>query len=194
METIEKPKIYYEKDYIWYESKSGSIDYFLRLKEESNWENREAPRAECFMVNQVEPLSYTYGVGVGQRTYTSVEMHPIVLKIMNDLNKHFKCDYNICFLNYYESEKQHLGWHADDSPSQDTTHPIAVVSFGADRMIYIKEKSYKGEIPDSDKYVLSNGSLFVMPPHMQETHLHKIPKGDKPCGGRISLTFRKYIR
>lgn len=33
----------------------------------------------------------------------------------------------------------------------------------------------------------------IMPPKMQETHLHKIPKGDKPCGGRISLTFRKYI-
>jgi alkylated DNA repair dioxygenase AlkB len=188
METSIKPAVHYDQHYV-----QSSYSIYEQLRNEVNWENREAPRAECFMADRPEPLSYTYGVGAGQRTYTSIEMHPTVLGIMKMLNAEFYSKYNICFLNYYESEKQHLGWHADDSPSQDTNHPIAVVSFGADRFIYIKEKSYKGEIPESDRYLLSDGSLFIMPAKMQENYFHKIPKGDKPCGGRISLTFRKYI-
>jgi len=187
METINKPKIVYRQNYI-----EGGLDYYGALRRSVNWENREAPRAEYFMGFK-SGLPYTYGEGAGQRTYYSNEMLPIVKAIMEKLNDDFVCDFNICFLNYYENEKQHLGWHADDSPSQDTNHPIAVVSFGADRMIYIKEQSYKGEIPDTDKYILGDNTLFIMPARMQETHFHKIPKGDKPCGGRISLTFRKFI-
>ena len=88
-----------------------------------------------------------------------------------------------------------MGWHADDSPEMDTTHPIAVVSFGAERFIWTKDKSCKGNIPDEDKYMLGDGSLFVMPAGFQENHLHKIPKSDRlDCGGRISLTFRKFVK
>lgn len=49
-----------------------------------------------------------------------------------------------------------------------------------------------GNIPDEDKYLLADGSLFVMPSGFQKYYLHKIPKSDRECGGRISLTFRKY--
>lgn len=184
-----KPEIIYRKNYCECDKQNN---YFAMLRESVNWENREAPRAEYFMGFKAG-IPYTYGEGPGERTYYSNEMIPLVNAIMQKLNLDFNSQYNICFLNYYASEKQHLGWHSDDSPSQDTTHGIAVVSFGADRWIYFKEKEYKGEIPEDNKYMLGNNTLFVMPPHMQETHLHKIPKGDKPCGGRISLTFRKYI-
>ena len=188
METMKRPDIIYHRN--WFIESTES--FFSQLRNEVNWENREAPRAEYFMGFQ-SGIPYTYGEGAGQRTYYSNEMHPLVKRIMNTLNREYNSNYNICFLNYYQNEKQHLGWHADDSPSQDTNHPIAVISFGADRMIYIKEKSYKGNIPESDQFVLGNGSLFIMPAYMQETHYHKIPKGDKPCGGRISLTFRKLL-
>lgn len=112
---------------------------------------------------------------------------------MNNLNEQFNTEYNVCFLNYYENEKQHLGWHADDSPEMDTNHPIAVISFGESRYIFVKDKFYKVEIPDEDKFLLNDGSLFIMPANYQEEHLHKIPKGDRVMNGRISLTFRKYI-
>ena len=36
--------------------------------------------------------------------------------------------YNVCFLNRYDDQRNHLGWHADDSPEMDHDHPIAVVS------------------------------------------------------------------
>ena len=163
---------------------------FDSLRNEVAWVNRDAPRDECFMAS--DSLEYTYGKGV-TRTYNSVEFHSAVLAVMEKLNIDFDCSYNVCFLNYYKSDKQHLGWHADDSPEMDKTHPIAVVTFGAVRDIWVKQKDYKGNIPDEDKYLLENGSLFVMPPGFQEDNLHKIPKHDKVCGGRISLTFRKFI-
>lgn len=162
---------------------------FERLRNEVSWLNREAPRDECFMA--LESLEYTYGKGF-TRTYKSLEFHTAVMNIMNKLNAEFNSEYNVCFLNYYKSDKEHLGWHADDSPEMDATHPIGVVSFGAERFIWVKNKDYKGNIPDEDKYLLGDGSLFIMPAGFQIENLHKIPKNDKPCGGRISLTFRKF--
>jgi len=164
---------------------------FEKLRNEVSWLNREAPRDECFM--SYIPLEYTYGKGF-TRTYNSLEFNEAVIKIMDRLNSEFCSEYNVCFLNYYKSDKEHLGWHADDSPEMDTTHPIGVVSFGAERFIWVKNKDYKGNIPDEDKYLLGDGSLFIMPAGFQIDNLHKIPKNDKPCGGRISLTFRKFIK
>lgn len=164
---------------------------FDTLRSEVTWANREAPRDECFMAD--ESLEYTYGKGV-TRTYNSLVFHKAVADIMERMNSEFGTSYNVCFLNFYKGEREHLGWHADDSPEMDSSHPIAVVSFGAPRFIWTKHKDYKGEIPDEDKYLLGDGSLFVMPAGFQNDNLHKIPKNDKPCGGRISLTFRKFVR
>lgn len=172
-----------------YKSKYTDNLYDILLNE-VNWVNRDAPRDECFMSNV--PLEYTYGSGGFSRTYNSVDMHPKVLELMAKLNSEFGTDYNVCFLNYYKSDKEHLGWHSDDSPEMDKDHPIAVISFGAERFIWCKEMNFKGNIPDEDKYLLEVGSLFIMPTGFQEVNLHKIPKHDRPCGGRISLTFRRY--
>jgi alkylated DNA repair dioxygenase AlkB len=164
---------------------------FEKLFNETSWINKEAPRDECFMA--LESLEYTYGNGFTRR-YKSLPVNEDVLNIMNKLNKDYRTEYNVCFLNYYKNEKEHLGWHADDSPKMDSNHPIAVVSFGANRYIWCKKKEYKGVIPEEDKYLLNSGSLFVMPSGFQKENLHKIPKNDRPCGGRISLTFRKFIK
>lgn len=162
---------------------------FDRLLDEVPWVNKEAPRDECFM--SLIPLEYTYGKGF-TRTYKSIDMHIEVMSMMGKLNEEYGCAYDVCFLNYYKSEKEWLGWHADDSPEMDPEHPIAVISFGAERGIWVKDKDYRGEIPEEDRYKLGNGSLFVMPAGFQANNKHKIPKGDRPCGGRISLTFRKF--
>lgn len=170
------------KDYI-------KNNLYNNLLNDVAWVNKEAPRDECFM--SLVPLEYTYGKGF-TRTYKSLEMNSDVLNIMNILNEDTKSEYNVCFLNYYKSEKEHLGLHSDDSIEMDSNHSIAVISFGAERYIWTKDREYKGNIPDEDKYLLTNGSLFIMPAGFQKDNLHKIPKNDKPCGGRISLTFRKY--
>ncbi len=156
-----------------------------------NWEEVTEARKEYFM-SEV-PLSYTYGKGVGIRTYTSSPFTNTVFGIMNILNYETASAYNVCFLNRYDGQKQHLGWHSDDSPTMDKTHPIAVVSFGAEREIWWRPIGFTGVIPKENRQLLEHGSLFVMPSGFQELYQHRIPKSDRECRTRISLTFRKYL-
>lgn len=164
------------------------------IRNDAPWVNRSAPRDECFMALDTT-RTYSYGKSASvRRTYTAAPMHPIALSIMEKINETLDSKFNIVVLNYYEGQHNHLGWHADDSPEQDSSRPIAVVSFGAARYIYVRENGFKGTVPDENKFLLTPGSLFVMPPGFQDTHQHKIPKHDTFCGGRISFTYRKLDR
>ena len=174
--------------------KFTDVDLFEALRDETPWVVKgSTPRAECFMALDLT-RTYSYGSKARDRTYEASPMHPGAKALMDKINEAEGCAYNVCVLNYYRDEHQHLGWHPDDSPEQDQNHPIAVVSFGASREIWVKLQDYKGLIPPEDRYLLTPGALFIMPVGFQDTHFHKIPKHDRPCGGRISLTFRKLDR
>jgi alkylated DNA repair dioxygenase AlkB len=153
------------------------------------WERREgAPRRECWMnmLNQ----SYTYGRGGGVRTYDPVFWHPEVVRIGSLLQHHTNQIFEGCFINGYEGLRDHLGWHADDSPEIDHERPIAVLSFGAEREIWIRD-NLTGIV---QKQLLGSGSLFLMHAGVQQTHQHRIPKNSAECMARISLTFRGLVK
>ncbi len=187
----------------------GYSNWFEFIDQTTQWINVGAPRDECFMAapkfvpieitdnssflgnlqTNEWPLKYSYRPG---KFYESLKMSFAVENIMRYLNNVTNCEYDICFLNRYEDETKHLGWHADDSPEMDQSHPIASVSFGAEREIWIKEQDFKGAIPEENKYLLLDGSCFIMPPGFQQKYYHKIPKVGNKCDPRISLTFRKF--
>lgn len=177
----------YIRDFI----KNNKDEIFNHLLNDLTWLNVTEARKEYFMAT--ENLSYTYGSGVAARTYTSSTFTEQVSQMLNSLNDEYKCNYNVCFLNRYDSLKNQLGWHADDSPEMNPEHDICVISFGAEREIWWKLKEVKGNLPPENKQILHNGSLFIMPAGFQKNHFHKIPKADKNCDIRISLTFRNYI-
>lgn len=166
------------------------------------WLSVTDARHECFMSHSYE--TYTYDSGRGVRTYTPVPYTDIVKDIEFSLNYSSVVregfggylppnKFNVCFLNRYDSDKHQLGWHSDDSPGMDHDHPIVVVSFGAAREIWWREKDEKGAVRDDQRQLLEHGSVFVMPPGMQRTHVHRIPKSDrKDIGVRVSLTYRHY--
>lgn len=173
-------------------------DLYDILRAEVPWVNRDSPRDECVMSAPGAPRVYSYGNNNERRearhTYEAVDMHPAVLELMGKINADFGAAYNFAVLNYYSDRHQHLGWHPDDSPEQDLTHPIAVIAFGAERYLFTKARDHKGNIPPEDRYLMTPGALFIMPGGYQGTHLHKIPKHDRECGGRVSITFRKLDR
>lgn len=185
--------------------KEGHVSY-LELVETTPWEQRVEARQECFMSDPTR--SYTYGKNGGERTYTSVLPSRIVAAFMSMVNEgepvpgipvsmsqwpaRPPCSFNACFLNRYNNERQALGWHADDSPGQDHSHPIAVFSCGQPREIWWRPKGHTGPIPKEWRQLLEPGSLFIMPGGFQQTHEHRIPKGDRAMGTRISLTFRRF--
>jgi alkylated DNA repair dioxygenase AlkB len=176
---------------------------FQHLWTQLHWEQREdAPRREAFY--NESGLPYTYGSGRGERQYFPVsplaEWNKIVRDIKLQAEAEFGSRFEACFCNGYEGPRQHLGWHADDSPSIDPKRPILVYSFGAKREIWIKPRpdylermGIKDHKAEPQKILLESGSLFYMPPGMQQTHLHRIPKHSQECEGRVSLTYRGLI-
>lgn len=165
-------------------------EVLIALKEGLDWESREGvPRKEYYCNDTLVP--YSYGVAEFSRTYEPKVWHPSILAIRNAVEKEVSANLDVCFLNYYMDERNHLGWHADDSPEMDDNRPIVIVSFGAVREFWICPKDNKEEIT---KLKLGNGSICVMLPGMQDEYLHRIPKASFKCGTRISLTFRGYIK
>ena len=155
------------------------------------WETKRTARHEYFMAE--EKTDYEYGRKDDGISYSSKEFSPKVKLLMDNLNSFFGLSLNGCFLNKYDNQHQHLGWHADDFDGMRHDQPILVVSFGAEREIWIKKKGESGVVPIENRFLLERGSCFGMPIGFQDEMLHRIPKHDKPCGWRISLTFRSFI-
>lgn len=177
-----------------YYTRSGFPDITLdEILNNTPWIQVTDARLECFMSSTT--ATYTYGEGRGVRTYRPVPYSAFALNIQHQLNSMLQqtFKYNVCFLNRYDNAAMQLGWHSDDSPGMDHEHPITVVSFGQPREIWWREKGQKGVIPADQRQLLEHGSIFVMPAGMQRTHQHRIPRGDKPMGIRVSLTYRHYV-
>ena len=186
-------------------------EYFDLIWSDLPWEQRDgAPRRECWL--NPYGLAYTYGTGDYARTYEAHAMPlwadnqaiSLIAGIMLHLNNDYSASFDCCFINGYESGKQHLGWHADDSPEMDHDHPIAVVSLGAERDIMFRQAIQWDEplnrLAQVDgwyppvKQLLGNGSLLLMNAGMQRNWQHRIPKSSvHDCGARLSLTFRKLV-
>jgi alkylated DNA repair dioxygenase AlkB len=151
---------------------------------------RFGPRNECWMNDF--GLDYTYGTENTGRTYSANPMSPFVKSVLETVNILCESDLDVCFINGYQDARDGLGWHSDDSPEVSNDHPIAVVSFGAEREIWWRKIGEKGEVPPENRQLLANRSLFIMPAGFQTWGQHRIPKHPEECGPRISLTFRKF--
>ena len=176
----------------------AAADVFLaHLLNDLKWLEVTPARKEFFMSDR--PRSYAYKTYEGMREYHSspytaqVEGMRLAMNATPVILGGEAHRFNVCFLNRYDDQHNQLGWHADDSPEMDHDHPITVLSLGAEREIWWKPKDHKGEIPPQWRRKLEHGSFFTMPAGFQRTHLHRIPKCDRACGVRVSLTFRHYI-
>ncbi|BAY99913.1 2OG-Fe(II) oxygenase [Tolypothrix tenuis PCC 7101] len=96
--------------------------------------------------------------------------------------------FRIVIGNQYRSGQDSIGWHADNESSMGLNPAIASVSLGAERKFQIKP--IKGKPTD---FWLEHGSLLLMHPGCQSTHLHQVPKTKKLVGTRINLTFRPHV-
>ena len=183
-------------------------DCLKALQNDLEWERRDdAPRCEYYSNDFDKP--YVYGRGNGRRLYEPRPYHPVVLVIRARLETLLSARFEVCFLNRYLNQSDHLGWHADDSPEMDDARPIVTVSLGVEREIWFRPKpparapnALTGSLPKVmsaveeslvDKLLLGHGSAAVMAPGMQDAWEHRIPKASFQCGERISLTFRGYV-
>jgi alkylated DNA repair dioxygenase AlkB len=138
------------------------------------------PREEVW----IGPYAYKFsGRTLSPRAWT-----PEVEAIRDRIQARYGGNYNSVLLNLYANERDSVSWHSDDEPEMDSGHPIASLSVGASRTFLIRSIANKKAI---ETYVLSSGSLLVMPPGFQQRYQHCVPKSKAPCGPRINLTFRR---
>lgn len=172
-------------------------EVFACLVNEVPWvRHGDTPRMEAYYNSDPSAL-YTYGRGLGRRTYRpeSFESTPLMSTLRHTAESMLGVTFEACFLNRYEDARDSLSWHADDSPEMDPERPILVMSFGQERPIQFRPKGAKGHVPPEHQVVLQHGSWLVMRAGMQEGWEHRIPKMGYPgaLGRRISLTFRGYL-
>jgi len=164
---------------------------FNELWNELEWERRGLPRREYYC-NDFN-VDYTYGSALHPNTYSPRPWHKRILAIRRAVETYVEAKMDVCFLNGYETSRDQLGWHSDDSPEMDDERPIVIVTFGAERDIMFSKKEAGKPVGVVERLKLQDGSMCVMKPGMQDTHMHRIPKAGFECGPRISLTFRGYV-
>ena len=189
--------ITYVKDFL---SPLDADALFCQLRDDLAWvRHADAPRCEYYVNSFGHP--YTYGQNKGRRTYAAQPMHPAIARIkqqaefITSLRLNVVTRFEVCFLNRYLNQSDHLGWHSDNSPEMDDARPIAIVSLGVERQIWFRPIPDVGETQEANTVakLLQHGSLCIMPPGFQDKQQHRIPKSSRQCGERISLTFRGYV-
>jgi alkylated DNA repair dioxygenase AlkB len=173
---------------------SNPTDWFGSLWTELDWERRDsAPRREYWAT--LLGRSYTYGRGLGIRTYEPRPTHRLIDLGRDLIEEHSGVTLEGCFLNGYEGARDHLGWHADDDPGIDHTKPIAIITVGQGRAIQFREvlDAAERQYGEIETVMLEPGSLCLMHAGAQHTHQHRIPKVDRAIDPRVSLTYRGLI-
>jgi alkylated DNA repair dioxygenase AlkB len=141
---------------------------------------RAVPREEVWM----GPYAYKFS----GRTLVPAAWTPEMEAIRDRIGARCGGNYNSVLLNRYASEQDSVSWHSDDEPEMDSDHAIASLSLGAAREFLVRPISNKEGV---QSYVLTSGSLLVMPPGFQQKYQHCVPKSKTPCGPRVNLTFRR---
>jgi alkylated DNA repair dioxygenase AlkB len=141
---------------------------------------RAVPREEVWM----GPYAYKFS----GRTLVPTAWTPEIDAVRVKIGGQYGSDYNSVLLNRYANEQDSVSWHSDDELEMDSDHPIASLSLGAAREFLVRPITSKNAV---QSYVLTSGSLLIMPPGFQQGYQHCVPKWRTPCATRINLTFRR---
>ena len=130
--------------------------------------------------------------GPGAYAYSGLTLEPEswlpdLIEIRDKLILELKTPFNSVLVNYYPDETSSVGWHADDETYFGDDPTIATISLGAPRLFCMRKRKGGGK---PEKFVLENGSMFLMGAGVQQNWLHAVPKSQVPVGPRLSLTYR----
>jgi alkylated DNA repair dioxygenase AlkB len=141
------------------------------------------PRLECIYGDEGCDYLYSKSVLLKPLAWTS-----LLAELRDRITAVTGYSFRIVIGNQYRSGQDSIGWHADNESSMGLNPAIASVSLGAERKFQIKPIGGK-----PTDFWLEHGSLLIMHPGCQSTHLHQVPKTKKLVGTRINLTFRPHI-
>jgi alkylated DNA repair dioxygenase AlkB len=141
------------------------------------------PRLECIYGD--EGCEYLYSKSVLLKPLPWTE---VLAELRDRITALAGYSFRIVIGNQYRSGQDSIGWHADNESSMGVNPAIASVSLGSVRKFQIKPIGGK-----PTNFWLEHGSLLIMHPGCQATHLHQVPKTKKLVSTRINLTFRPHV-
>ncbi|MBD2439833.1 alpha-ketoglutarate-dependent dioxygenase AlkB [Nostoc sp. FACHB-110] len=141
------------------------------------------PRLECIYGDEGCDYLYSKSVLLKPQPWTK----PLA-QLRDRITAATGYSFRIVIGNQYRSGKDSIGWHNDNEASMGLDPAIASISLGSVRKFQIK--AIGGKPTD---FWLEHGSLLVMLPGCQATHLHQVPKTTKFVTTRINLTFRPHV-
>ncbi|HYW18113.1 MAG TPA: alpha-ketoglutarate-dependent dioxygenase AlkB [Nodularia sp. (in: cyanobacteria)] len=141
------------------------------------------PRLECIYGDEGCDYLYSKSVLLKPQPWTSS-----LAQLRDRITSATGYSFRIVIGNQYKSGQHSIGWHNDNEASMGFNPAIASISLGSVRKFQIKPIGGK-----PTDFWLEHGSLLVMLPGCQSTHLHQVPKTNKVVSTRINLTFRPHI-
>lgn len=123
----------------------------------------------------------------------------VVEEVRLYLNKQLGLSFNACHITIYLDGTASLGYHQDNEPVIDQSHPLGNVSTGETRNLVVSKSARNNprlsENSDSRKsYPLENGSLVLMHPGCQSTLYHGVPEDKSAAPGiRGSFSYRRTL-
>ncbi|WP_242055899.1 alpha-ketoglutarate-dependent dioxygenase AlkB family protein [Nostoc flagelliforme] len=140
------------------------------------------PRLECIYGDAGCDYLYSNSVFLKPLTWTDA-----LANLRDRITALTGYKFRIVIGNQYRTGTDSIGWHADNEPLMGSNPAIVSVSLGSCRKFQIKPRNGK-----PTDFWLEHGSLLVMHPGCQSTHLHQVPKTNKVVSTRINLTFRPH--
>ncbi|BAB78363.1 alpha-ketoglutarate-dependent dioxygenase AlkB family protein (plasmid) [Anabaena sp. FACHB-709] len=136
---------------------------------------------------------HLWGEGCDYLYSNSVLLKPLawtepLAKLRDKITAATGYSFRIVIGNQYRSGQDSIGWHADKESSMGIEPAIASISLGSARKFQLKPIGGK-----PTDFWLEHGSLLVMLPGCQTTHVHQVPKTTKFVTTRINLTFRPHV-
>ncbi|MDZ8263694.1 alpha-ketoglutarate-dependent dioxygenase AlkB [Nostoc sp. ChiQUE01b] len=141
------------------------------------------PRLECIYGDEGCDYLYSKSVLLKPLPWTDA-----LAKLRDRITATTGYSFRIVIGNQYRSGQDSIGWHNDSEASMGLNPAIASISLGSERKFQIKPIGGK-----PTDFWLEHGSLLVMHPGCQSTHVHQVPKTNKVVSTRINLTFRPHV-
>ena len=181
--------ITYYPDFLSQELANSLYQHCLKLEWQQNQfsfagKTMPVPRLECIYGDKGCDYLYSNSVFLKPLTWTDN-----LTNLRDRITALTGYKFRIVIGNQYRSGQDSIGWHTDNEPSMGSNPAIASISLGGVRKFQIKPRNGK-----PTDFWLEHGSLLMMHPGCQSTHLHQVPKTNKVVSTRINLTFRPHTR
>lgn len=179
--------LYFDKDFMPKELADKLFEYLKAnvkwTQPETGW-GKKLPRLTGYYADEGKHYDYS---GLRQ---TAEPWNGTLLALKKKVEEAAGTDFNSLLLNYYRDGKDSIGWHSDNEKELVPNPVVASLTLGTTRDFKLKHKN--GAKVGKMTIPLTNGSLLIMGPTIQNYWLHAVDKTTEEVGERINLTFRKF--